>query len=287
MNEGVRNEMSLTRMDALSVEDVRAVNFGREKIYAFLSRIFAKEVDGETLNTIIAVQPTIGLLASSHETEELNEGSRLLQDFISQVKALKGKEKEDLIRDLRTEYATLFLAVGVMWSPRRMKKKHLLVCESAYPAQVSDMLEHKHEIYYGRPFRLVKDAYSRSGFEKRKDFLEPEDHVAVELDFMANLCRQTHLSLDEKNLERASRYLKLQKEFLRDHLLRWVPTLCEDMKDAGESKLYQALAYLTKGFISMEEQLVEELVKILEPLPATTVKPQEADRQPLGGGLDS
>jgi hypothetical protein len=39
------------------------------------------------------------------------------------------------------------------------------------------------------------------------------------------------------------------------------------MKDLAESKLYKSLAYLTKGFISMDGQVVDELVRILEALP--------------------
>lgn len=106
--------------------------------------------------------------------------------------------------------------------------------------------------------------YQRSGFEKRKDYLEPEDHIAVELDYMANLCKQTHSSLEEKNLGEALRYVYLQRGFLTSHLRRWVPELCESLKDAAGSKLYKSLAYLTNGFISMEDEFVNELANTLE-----------------------
>ena len=253
MSKGVRNEMGLTGVGALSVEDVRTVNVSRERFYAFLSRLFAKEVDEEALNTIVTAQPTIHSLASSQEAEELKDGSRLLQDFIGQAGVLKGKEKQDWITDLRAEYAALFLAVGMPYKG----KERLLTCESAYLG--------KHHTYYDRPFFLVKDAYKRSGFEKRKDYLEPEDHIAVELDYMANLCKQSQLSLEENNLEDTSRYLNLQKDFLRDHLLKWVPDLCKSLKETADSKLYKSLAYLTNGFISMEGEVVDELAETLQP----------------------
>ena len=246
----MRNKMGPVGIGVLSVDDVRTVNLSRQRLYAFLSRLFAKEVDEEALNTIVTTQPTIHSLASSQETEELKDGSRLLQDFIGQAGVLKGKE--DLIRDLRAEYAALFLAVG---KPYKAKER-LLTSESAYLG--------KHRMYYDKPFSEVRHTYGESGFEKNKDFLEPEDHIAVELDFMVNLRRRTHLSLDAEKVESALRYLKLQKEFLTDHMVKWVPDLCESMKDAAESELYRSLAHLTNGFILMEEQVVDELTKTLE-----------------------
>ena len=238
--------MGLISSGALTLQDVGKVSRGRESVYAFLSRLLGKEVDEEALEMIIAAQPTVDLLASSQQTEELKEGNRLLRDFVDQAKSLKGKEKQDLLTGLAAQYADLFLG---------LRSKPLLVCESAYLGQW--------RMYYGKPFWQVKDLYSRSGFEKRKNFLEPEDHVAVELDFMANLCRQTHLSLDEKNVENAVRYLALQKEFLMDHVVKWVPDLCEALKKTAESSLYKSLASLTSGFISMEAGVVDELAKTL------------------------
>jgi len=239
-------------IDGRSAEDVRKAALGRENFYAFLSRLYAREVDEEMLKTIIATQPTINFLASSQETQEFEKGNAILQEFVSHAKTLKGKEIRNLITDLRVEYAAMFLAVG---KPLKFKGP-LLTSESAY-------LGDHGASYYDKPFDVVKDTYSSAGFEKRKDFLEPEDHVAIELEYMANLSRQTYVSLDERKPDSASGYLKLQKEFLRDHLLRWVPKLCEGMKDLAESKLYQSLAFLTEGFILMDEQVVDELTKAL------------------------
>jgi anaerobic sulfite reductase subunit A len=239
--------MGLISSRAPTLQDVWKVSRGRENFYAFLSRLFGKEVDEEALKMIIASQPTVDFLASSQQTKELKDGNRLLRNFVDQAKSLNAREKQDLLTGLAAEYADLFLG---------LRSKPVLVCESAYLGE--------YRMYYGKPFSQVKDLYGRSGFEKRKNFLEPEDHVAVELDFMANLCRQTHLSLDEKNVQNAVHYLAMQKEFLMDHVLRWVPDLCETLKKTAESSLYKSLASLTSGFISMEAGVVDELAKTLE-----------------------
>lgn len=230
----------------MSVDDVKTANLSRERLYAFLSRIFANEIDEELLRTIIAVQPTIDLLASSQQTEDFREGSTHLTDFVRQARALEGRERDELFTDLAVEYAGMLLAAG---------KNHLLTSESAYLGG--------HHLYYDKPYAQVKNLYRRSHVEKRQDFLEPEDHIAVELDFMANLCKEMDSLLGQKSVEGALQNLKLQKEFLRDHLVKWVPDLCESMKKAAESKLYKSVAELTKGFISMEVQVVDELTSSL------------------------
>jgi putative dimethyl sulfoxide reductase chaperone len=240
-------EMGITPSVDMTPADVGKVNLGREKFYAFLSRLYAKEVDAETLETIIAVQPTIDLLASAEAADDLREGNGLLQKFVSHVGSLDGKERQDMLTSLSAEYADLFLGLRV---------KPLLTCESAYLGQF--------KMYYGRPFWRVKEAYKKSGFEKRKDFLEPEDHVAIELDFMANLCKSVRLSLDDKKVTDSLRYLAVQKEFLEDHALRWIPHLCETLKTAAGSNLYKSLAFLTKGFISTDAGVVDELTERLK-----------------------
>lgn len=241
--------MKLTSSGAPTLRDVGKMNRGRENFYAFISRLFAKELDEESLKMITAAQKTVDFLASSQQTQELKEGSNLLREFVDQTKALEGTVKQDLLTGLAVEYADLFLGVQGRTEP-------LLICESAYLG--------KFRMYHGRPLSQVRYMYRMSGFEKREDFHEPEDHIAVELDFMANLCKQTHLSLEEDNLEDALRYLKVQKEFLRDHLLKWVTDLCENLKMQAQSKLYKSLAYITNGFTSMEAQVVDEFAKTLE-----------------------
>jgi TorA maturation chaperone TorD len=82
-------------------------------------------------------------------------------------------------------------------------------------------------------------------------------------------------------VEGACRYLNLQKNFLKNHLLKWVPDLCKSLKETADSKLYKSLAYLTNGLVSMEAEVVEEFTKTLEPLTIKKSKPGALKRDLL------
>jgi TorA maturation chaperone TorD len=69
---------------------------------------------------------------------------------------------------------------------------------------------------------------------------------------MASPCDWTAQSLHKNDFASAIACLSLQKEFLRDHILRWVPQLCERLKQKTKSDFYGSLIYLTRGFVEMD-----------------------------------
>jgi putative dimethyl sulfoxide reductase chaperone len=248
--------------ESLGLEDVRKICSQRASFYRFLARGFKIEVDVAFLYITRALQPKVAYLASFQSKGEFAEGSRLLDELSHEIKAIKtNQERDSLLTDLAVEFARMFLAVG---------KKPVFLTESA-----NRTVEH---VNYGSYFWKVKDAYQSLGFEKAKDFTEPEDHISVEFDFMAQLCGWTETSLEKNDFEYAARYLKLQKEFLDEHLAQWAFGVCDGIRGATQSTFYLALAYLTKGFLTMEGSLIalleSQLAAIRESLPQT--QPQSA-----------
>ena len=56
---------------------------------------------------------------------------------------------------------------------------------------------------------------------KNDQYHEPDNHIAVELMYMAKLCEMTGEEV-KSDKERNLRYLGLQREFLETHLSQWV-----------------------------------------------------------------
>ena len=83
----------------------------------------------------------------------------------------------------------------------------------------------------------------------KKNFTEPEDHIATELSFMAYLCDKAGEAFNSGNKKEAKRYVQAQKDFLELHLSKWVPTLVKDIMDASRSPFYKGIAALTNEFI--------------------------------------
>jgi TorA maturation chaperone TorD len=159
---------------------------------------------------------------------------------------IERQEKTGLIAELRLEFTNLFIGVGD-------DTVHLL--ESAYLNRKATR--------YDDPAQDVQTAHQSLGFKKDAEFYEPEDHVALEFEFMERICEWIVQALHAKDIGNATAYLSLQKEFLRDHVLRWVPKLCERLKPKAESDFYSSLAYLTSAFVEMDYQMPDHLTAIL------------------------
>lgn len=249
--------------DQMPPSETEKVNTTRAAIYTFLSRAFRVEVDENFLQSIVAIEPTIRSLADSQngEEEELEEGGRELLEFARKVKGLSDHERGRLLTDLAVEYASTFLGVGL---------EHVYLVESVYLG--------KDHLLYEEPFHAVLEAYKSLGFEKAKDFSEPEDHVAVEFDFMAKLCQWTSQNLEKQDIENAIAYLNLQKEFLGDHVLRWVPDLCRKLGDAATTGFYKALAHLTLGFVTIDNEMPDHMIATLKDAFSVEIKKIQIDK---------
>ena len=227
-------------------EEIERISLVRGSIYSFLSRAFKTEIDADFLNDIVAAGPTIKLLTESQERGDLIEGSKRLGQFIQKVAALSDDGKQDLMTELRVEFTNLFIGVGD-------HAVHLV--ESAYLGERNSK--------YEKPAQDVQAAYQSVAFKKDAEFCEPEDHFVLEFEFMARMCDWTAQALRNNDVENAIAYLSLQKEFLRDHIVRWVPRLCERLKRKAKSDFYSSLAYLTNGFIQMDYEMPDHLTAIL------------------------
>jgi len=232
----------------ISQDEIRKATLTRGTLYRVLSRGFSLEIDEAYLEWMMLLQPTVAQLAAHSESKEFKKGSELLGKFVAEVRSDYEKDKAKFLQGLAAEYASLFLNVGPI---------PVYLAESVYLG--------KEHLLYEEPYFDAVRIYQIYGFKKRSSFKEPEDHIAIELEFMAHLCDLTCLSLDQGKADYAAGYLKNQVEFLDMHLSKWVPQLCDKLKTATKNTFYLALANLLAGFLSMDKttasQFAEELAK--------------------------
>lgn len=234
-----------------SLEEIRKATLTRGTLYKFLSRSFSLEADEAYLEWVMQLHPMIVKVSTQIDTEDFKNGSERLQKFIDDVKAYYEKDKSLFLQNLAAEYASLFLNVGAI---------HVYLAESAYLGTHS---RGQKALLYEEPYFDVLRMYELYGFEKSKFFKEPEDHVAIELEFMAHLCDLASRSIKEGNKEYALGFMKNQVEFLDLHLSKWMPLLVERLRKASMNDLYLALGDLLIGFISADRETASEFVEQL------------------------
>jgi putative dimethyl sulfoxide reductase chaperone len=96
----------------------------------------------------------------------------------------------------------------------------------------------------GAESERVRAAYLESGFETA----EP-DHIAAELRFLAFLCAAEAEARQDGLMTITAQCQTRQANFLRDHLLTWLPPFVVALEQVGQP-FYTALAALTLDFVT-------------------------------------
>jgi anaerobic sulfite reductase subunit A len=202
---------------------------GRRETYALLARLLREEISLELLHQLRAMRD---------DSESAGDGHILLNRYLSGIERL---ENEQVIAELAADFAGLFLNA------------------SSHPA-------HPYESFYTSPEHLlmqeardqVRQVYTTSGLALSGKFREPEDHIALELEFMSHLCLRTVAASEAGDLEMTRVQLQSQREFLVDHLLRWAPRFCEDLVRHAATDFYRALGHLLSDFLELERETMAE-----------------------------
>jgi len=205
----------------------------RRNFYALLYRMYLEPPSREFVDDLMNERFYLPGLISA---EELSEGFKLVREFVEKS---KDKAIDELHKDLVGEYTLLFIG------------PHRLPVQPYESWWVDGKL-------MGESLLKVKQVYRKAGIAKVNEYAEPEDHIAFELRFMHYLCEE-ELSADTE--ERIAECLNLQKEYLNEHLLRWVPDFCDALIECELSDFYKGIARLTRGFILLEEAVIEELLE--------------------------
>ena len=209
-------------MDTQTEKNRKDVADHRSNIYGLLATVYRKEVTPDLLHQV--------------------KDPRILGVFadlgIEGIKTFLQSSEEELIEDLTVEYARLFLGPG----------KHISPHESVH---------HQREdgdwgTLWGAAAVEVKKFIEATGLEYESDYKGMPDHVSVEFEFMAALARREAQAWAESDEANARSCVAVQKKFLEEHLIRWIPSFCERVIQEAELPFYRYFAELTKRFIGYE-----------------------------------
>jgi TorA maturation chaperone TorD len=104
----------------------------------------------------------------------------------------------------------------------------------------------------------VRGFYERFGLVSERKEQEPEDHIGLELEFMACLCDRHGECLCKGDVPEAAMTVQAQRDFLDGHLLRWVSPFCEAIDRCAWTDFFRGLARLTEGFLAWDRRFLGE-----------------------------
>lgn len=238
---GSRLDMAQKKED-LTVKDFIELSGSRAQTYLFLASLFYYDPIPQLTKSIRNKSILKGISPSG-------KGFKYLKKFVEEDAPKIKKLREEL----EVEHTALFV-MGKLTKGRPY--------ESFY-------LDKDRKI--GAKVTINVDKFYKSAgvsFTDAQD--EIADYIAIELEFMHHMCSREEEAWKAGDKEHALGYLKFQKDFLLDHLGKWVNPFCEDV--LGETKLdfFKGACYILMDFIQIEKSEIRELVDQAEKIASNT-----------------
>jgi len=98
----------------------------------------------------------------------------------------------------------------------------------------------------------VSKKYKEAGLKLSGKFKELADHISAELEFMYYLCYMENESLKKRDKKHTTKYREMQRKFLKEHIIKWIPYFCDDVMKESRLEFYREAARLLKEFIERE-----------------------------------
>ena len=113
----------------------------------------------------------------------------------------------------------------------------------------------KTKLTFQEPTLQVRELYERFGLRAPAIHREPDDHLGLELAFVATLSDLAAQSAAGNDTAQLARCFAAQRDFLQDHLLAWAPACLAHVEKHSETGYYRGAALLALGSLAESERL--------------------------------
>jgi len=205
-----------------TVAELADAALARSKIYGFFALIFRSEPREELIQQLKLPQV-------SKEMSGL--GIHLGAEF-------SNTKNKQLLEDLAVEFTRLFIGPGPHISPHESVHVEYACVEEC--------------TLMGPETVAVKRFIEATGLNYREEFHGLPDHISAELELMQKLTEREGEAWSEDDQEDAVGIKQIQKQFLNEHIVLWVPRLCDKIIEQAELPYFKEIAAALKEFIYFE-----------------------------------
>ncbi len=96
----------------------------------------------------------------------------------------------------------------------------------------------------------VRSWYQRFHLEAENVYKEPDDHIGLELAFIAHLAQQALVALNQQERPAFEYALAAQRDFLSEHLLKWAPRWYTLVRSQANTEFFRGIALLLRGVLA-------------------------------------
>lgn len=210
-----------------------ALTRGRERSYSWLASFYLAEPNCETLKAL--------------SEPRLREGLALIFNDQPSTVALSALTSftQDAVEGAKDEFYSLFVVP--------LRGTYIPPYESCFRERSGA----GYGSMWGKTTEEVLQSYHRAGFEvSYPRYVFAPDHIGLELTFMSELCSKEVKALNSSDEKGAEESRAAQSDFLRNHILEWVPHHASATRASSASKLYKYVSFLTEIFVHKDCELL-------------------------------
>ena len=105
----------------------------------------------------------------------------------------------------------------------------------------------------------IREIYRSQGLLPEQYPHVADDHIALELDFMANLAKRMQDAYVAQNAQALVEARGISASFLEGHLLKWIPSFTDDLATWKQDSWYTLAAKLLVAFIKADQRFLDRL----------------------------
>lgn len=216
------------------MQELKILNEKRAEIYWWLSSLFFKELSEQDIARYHSAEVRTFLSGLADE-QSLNREVKHLVEALNRL-----QDRQDAQLELAADFCDLFL---------KSDRDSALPYASVYTDK---------GLLNGKPAQQMRELLGAHGVKVEQNLNEPEDHLAIQLDFLA------HLAISANQIEHSAQLslaLQAQSDFISQHLLTWLPAFAERCTQFDAFGLYSTAARLALAFIQQDKHCLDELIQ--------------------------
>lgn len=117
---------------------------------------------------------------------------------------------------------------------------------------------------FGEPVFQIRKKLADFGLQYIHENTDPDDHIAIELEFMNYLINYTLSAKEECRDEDYEKGVYTQYWLMKEHLNRWVSPFTKDILTSNTSEFYKGVALLLSLFVEEDFEYIKTLKEDLD-----------------------
>lgn len=222
-------------MHDMNTEALKTELVGEALLFGLLGRMLYGELDKAWLESLITDEVFSESPFGTNQIE-IRKGLELLSRWSAEN---RDGISEDEFKSLQFDQLRLLIGLDRVLAP---------VWESVY--------FNESRLVFQQQTHEVREWYARFGLQIERFNREPDDHIGLELSFVAHLATRA-LNVVDEDPQCFEKFVEAQRKFLSEHLLCWGPAWAKLVKQHAETDFYRGVGHLTHGALLAATEVLQ------------------------------